>query len=78
MEKTEKLLLRVVDAAEMIGVLRSKMYELIASGAVPCVRLEGRILRVPVSALRSLADAGVADSLRIQNGGAASERSGIH
>lgn len=62
MERTEKLLLRVTEASELIGVSRSKMYELIASGAVPSVRLEGtRLVRVPMDALRRLADFGQAE-----------------
>ena len=35
----EKILLRPAEAAEMIGVSRSKIYELIASGAIPSVGL---------------------------------------
>jgi excisionase family DNA binding protein len=57
MESAEKLLLRVAEAAELIGVSRSKMYELISSGAVPSVRLEeGRIVRVPLAALKKIAE----------------------
>jgi excisionase family DNA binding protein len=52
----EKLLLRPNEAAEMIGVSRSKIYEMIASGAVPAVRLEGgRLIRVPLAELQRLA-----------------------
>jgi excisionase family DNA binding protein len=53
----DKLLLKVSEAAQMIGVSRSKMYELIACGAVQSVRLQnGRLVRVPVSTLRKLAE----------------------
>jgi excisionase family DNA binding protein len=51
-----KILLRPAEAAELIGVSRSKIYELIASGAVPSVRLEGgRLIRVPAAALERMA-----------------------
>ncbi len=47
----ERLLLRPAEAAEAIGVGRSKMYELIGSGAVPSVKI-GASVRVPVEPLR--------------------------
>ena len=47
----ERLLLRPVEAAETIGVGRSKVYELLASGELPSIRIGGSI-RVPVDALR--------------------------
>ena len=36
-----KLLLRVGDAAEALSLSRAKVYELINSGALPSVRLDG-------------------------------------
>jgi excisionase family DNA binding protein len=48
----ERLLLRPVEAAEAIGVSRSKIYELLASGDLPSVRI-GASVRVPVEALRA-------------------------
>lgn len=48
----DKLLLRPVEAAEAIGIGRSKVYELIASGELPSVRI-GASVRVPVEALRA-------------------------
>jgi excisionase family DNA binding protein len=48
----EKLLLRPVEAAEAIGISRSKIYELLASGDLPSVRI-GTSVRVPVEALRA-------------------------
>ena len=48
----EKLLLRPVEAAEAIGISRSKIYELLASGELPSVRI-GASVRVPVEALRA-------------------------
>jgi excisionase family DNA binding protein len=56
MEKLQKLLLKPAEAAEMIGVSRSKIYELIASGALPAIRLEGgRLIRIPMTVLEKLA-----------------------
>ena len=60
----EKLLLRPVEAAEAIGIGRSKVYELLASGELPSIRV-GASVRVPLDALRAwivrqLADAGEA------------------
>jgi excisionase family DNA binding protein len=48
----ERLMLRVTETADAIGVSRSKAYELIASGEIPSVRVGG-CLRVPVDALRA-------------------------
>jgi excisionase family DNA binding protein len=47
----DKLMLRPAEAADAIGVSRSKAYELISSGVLPSVRLGGSV-RVPVEALR--------------------------
>jgi excisionase family DNA binding protein len=47
----DKLLLRPIEAAEAIGIGRSKIYELLASGALPSIRI-GCSLRVPVDGLR--------------------------
>ena len=48
----DRLLLRPAEAAEAIGVSRSRMYELLASGDVPSIRV-GRTVRVPVAALQA-------------------------
>jgi excisionase family DNA binding protein len=48
----DKLLLRPVEAAEAIGISRTKIYELLASGDLPSVRI-GASVRVPVEALRA-------------------------
>lgn len=48
----ERLAYRVTEAAEIIGVSRSKMYELIAQGGVPSVRI-GTSVRVPADGLRA-------------------------
>jgi len=47
----DKLLLRPVEVAEIVGVGRSKVYELISAGELPSIRLGGSV-RVPVDQLR--------------------------
>lgn len=51
----EPLLLSVVDAARVLGVGRTKLYELIAAGDIEVVRI-GRAVRVPIAALREFVD----------------------
>lgn len=47
----ERLLLRVEEAAEALGLSRSGIYNLISAGEIPVVRM-GRSVRVPAEALR--------------------------
>jgi excisionase family DNA binding protein len=47
----DRLMLRPVEAADSLGVSRSKCYELIARGVIPSVKVGGCV-RVPVQALR--------------------------
>jgi excisionase family DNA binding protein len=47
----DKLLLRPVEAAELIGVGRSKLYQLLACGDLPSIRI-GSSVRVPLDKLR--------------------------
>ena len=47
----DRLLLRPTEAAEAIGIGRSKIYELLASGELPSIRIGGSV-RVPLDALR--------------------------
>jgi excisionase family DNA binding protein len=56
----EKLLLRPAEAAEVIGVSRSRAYELIGSGQIPSIRIGGSV-RVPVAALRAWIDERLAE-----------------
>jgi excisionase family DNA binding protein len=49
-ETEARLLLRMPEAAALLGVSRSKAYELAGSGDLPIVRL-GRSLRVPAEGL---------------------------
>jgi excisionase family DNA binding protein len=51
-EAMERLLLKPTEAAEVIGLGRSKTYALISSGVIPSVRI-GKSVRVPVAALRT-------------------------
>lgn len=51
-EETKRLLLRVSEAASMLAVSRSKMYELIAEGEIPYVKL-GSAIRIPSEPLVS-------------------------
>jgi excisionase family DNA binding protein len=47
----EPLLLKPTEAAEMLRLSRSRVYELVESGALPSVKV-GRFIRVPVEGLR--------------------------
>jgi excisionase family DNA binding protein len=47
----EPLLLRISEAAEMLGISRSKAYEMIKAGELPHVRIR-HTLRVPLGSLR--------------------------
>ena len=51
----EQLLLRPIEAAEVLGIGRSKIYELIAAGHVPSIRIGGS-QRIPAEALRRWID----------------------
>lgn len=46
----QRLLLRPEEAAIWLGISRSRCYELIAQGVLPCCRI-GRSVRVPTAAL---------------------------
>jgi excisionase family DNA binding protein len=48
----DKLLLRPTEVAEILGIGRSKAYELIGAGTVPSMRI-GSSVRVPAEALRA-------------------------
>jgi excisionase family DNA binding protein len=54
-EERERLLLTVVEAAAMLGVGRTKAYELIAAGELQVVHI-GRAARVPLVAVRRYVD----------------------
>ena len=48
---TERLAYRVSEAAERLGISRSKAYELIAAGKLPSIKIGGSV-RVPAEALK--------------------------
>jgi excisionase family DNA binding protein len=48
---TQRLLLRIPEVAEALGLGRTKVYELIADGVLPTIRV-GRAVRVSVTALQ--------------------------
>ena len=51
-----QILLRVHEAADMLGVSRAKMYELLAANnEIPVVRV-GRAMRIPRAALQAWVD----------------------
>ena len=52
----QRLLLRIPEAAETLGIGRTKIYELIATGELPTIRL-GRAVRISVSALQKWVEA---------------------
>jgi excisionase family DNA binding protein len=50
------LLLRVEEAAEMLGIGRSKAYAMVLTGELPSVKI-GRCRRVPLSAVHAWIEA---------------------
>ena len=52
----DKLLLKVSEAGEMIGVGRSRMYEMLYTGEIPSIRI-GKSIRIPVKALNEWVEA---------------------
>lgn len=48
--KHRPLLLRVDDAAQLLGISRAKAYQLVSSGRLPSVKID-RTRRVPLAAL---------------------------
>ena len=55
-EEHDRLLLTVVEAAAMLGVGRTKVYELIAGGELQVVHI-GRAARVPLAAVHGFVEA---------------------
>jgi len=51
----DKLLLTPREAAEVLGIGRSKLYELLQAGQIPSVRI-GKCRRIPATALRELVE----------------------
>lgn len=51
-DKPEPLLLKPAEAADLLGIGRSKTYALVASGEIPSIRI-GASIRIPVAALKA-------------------------
>ena len=49
-------MVRPVEAAAMLSISRSSVYELIAAGTLPSVKIGGRMIRIPVAAIRRMAE----------------------
>jgi excisionase family DNA binding protein len=58
-QPVEKILFRPAEAAIALGVSRSKIYELIAAGMIPSIRLSGSV-RIPVAQLRAFIESACA------------------
>ena len=52
----QRLLLRIPEVAETLGIGRTKIYELIATGELPTIRV-GRAVRISVSTLQKWVEA---------------------
>jgi len=55
MDRIEPVFLRPVEAARMLSISRTRIYELLNAGSIPAVRLEGRTWRIPRAAIEKLA-----------------------
>ena len=55
MQTREPLLWTIPEAAEQLGIGRSKLYELLRLGTIPTVRI-GKSVRVPSRAIRDYAE----------------------
>jgi excisionase family DNA binding protein len=55
MERNEPLFLRPVEVAHLLGISRTRVYEMLNTGSIPAVRLEGRTWRIPRAAIEKLA-----------------------
>lgn len=53
MHTVDRLLLRPTEAAEALGIARSRVYEMIRDGELPVVRIGTKSVRVPADALRA-------------------------
>jgi excisionase family DNA binding protein len=49
---TDPLLLRPAEAARLLGISRSKLYELLMEGEIPTIHI-GRSVRIPLAQLRA-------------------------
>jgi|HubBroStandDraft_2_1064218.scaffolds.fasta_scaffold1693707_1 excisionase family DNA binding protein len=59
----ERLFVRPAKAAVLLDVSRSRIYELLGAGVIPCVRFDnGRTIRIPMAALSRLVEDAVRKS----------------
>lgn len=54
MKTDDRILYRMPEAAELLGISRAKAYELANRGLIPVIRLDSGSIRVPARALREL------------------------
>ena len=47
----DRLLLKPVEVTEILGISRSRIYEMLATGELPSLRV-GRCIRIPTDALK--------------------------
>lgn len=59
----ERILLKPIEVAELLGIGRTKTYELIGGGSLPSIRI-GTSLRVPMDSLRQWVAAQTDDTAR--------------
>ena len=57
----EPMLIRPSQAARLLSVSRSTIYELISSGALPSVKVGDRMIRVPMAAILRMAQPAASD-----------------
>jgi excisionase family DNA binding protein len=50
----ESLFVRPVEAAKLLSISRSRVYELLNAGSLPATRLEGRTWRIPKAAIEKM------------------------
>lgn len=60
----DRLLLRIDEAAKLLGLGRSKAYQMAASGELPTVKIGTRSTRVPAEALQEWVKAMVSTTQR--------------
>ncbi len=69
MDRSERLVVSVAEAAEMLGISRTLAYDLVARGELPALRLGGRIV-VLLRPLERLLDGGQAEVAGVTDGSA--------
>jgi len=57
----DRLLVKPMEAAQLIGVGRTRIYEMLASGEIPSIHI-GRSVRIPTDKLRQWVEEKTQDS----------------